>query len=693
LEIVVAKTAGFCFGVSKAVQLVNSLLERADRQIYTLGEIIHNKQLIDRLKLKGVRVINDVSETGKFEGSSEKGCIVIRAHGVTPDVYELIRQKRFDIADATCPYVKKIHNLVREKFNEGYQIIVVGNREHPEVKGISGWCENTAYIINSVKEADELPESDRKTFVVAQTTMTSEKWNAITELLKVKFKNMEKFDTICNATISRQEEAAGIAQTVNCMIVVGDRNSSNTQKLYEICKKHCSNTYKIEIAGELPPLNIKKIKRLGITAGASTPDWIIKEVIEKMEELKSQGNEMSFKEAFEDSLVTLRTGEIVKGKIIGFNNTEVYVDLGFKSDGTIPVEQFSSDPEFKPEECINIGDEVEAFVVRVNDGEGNVLLSKKKADSIRGWAEIENAFKNKLPIKVKVIEDTKGGLVAAYNGNKIFIPASQVGEKYIKDLKEYLNKTIEVRIIELNKNKKKLVASQRVLLTEKKKQMESELWDNIFEGAKYEGIVKSLTNFGAFVDIGGVDGLVHISELSWTKIKHPSEVLEVGDKVEVTVREFDKEKKRISLGYRKEEDNPWFGVEEKYKVGDLVKGKVVRLVPFGAFVELRKGLDGLVHISQISDFRLGKPGDVLKIGQEVEAKVLEVNIESKKISLSIKEVKPINPAVESNTEAETTADEKEEKIPNEHKESMSVTIGEMIGDIEEAVENKSDANT
>lgn len=693
MEIVVAKTAGFCFGVNKAVQLVNNLLERADRQIYTLGAIIHNEQLVDRLKLKGVRVIHDVNEAGKPEGNSEKSCIVIRAHGVTPDVYESIRQKGFTIADATCPYVKKIHTLVKEKFDEGYQIIIVGNREHPEVKGISGWCENTAYIVDSVEEAGELPESDRKTFVVAQTTMIGEKWNAITDLLKIKFKNMEKFDTICNATISRQEEAAKIAQTVDCMIVVGSRNSSNTQKLYEICKNYCSNTYKIEMVGELPPLNIKKIKRLGITAGASTPDWIIKEVIEKMEELKSQENEMSFKEAFEDSLVTLRTGEIVKGKIIGFNNAEVYVDLGFKSDGTIPVEQFSSDPEFKPEECINIGDEVEAFVVRVNDGEGNVLLSKKKVDSIRSWSAMENAFENKLPVKVKVIEDTKGGLIAVYNGNKMFIPASQVGEKYVKDLKEFLNKTIEVRIIELNKNKKKLVASQRVLLTEKKRKMENELWNNITEGAKYEGIVKSLTDFGAFVDIGGVDGLIHISELSWTKIKHPSEVLKVGDKVEVTVLEFDKEKKRISLGYRKEEDNPWTGVEEKYKVGDIVKGKVVRLVPFGAFVELKKGLDGLVHISQISDFRLGKPGDVLKIGQEVEAKVLEVNIESKKISLSIKEVKPINPAVESNAEAETAAGEKGDKIPNEHKESMSVTIGEMIGNLEEAVENKNDADT
>jgi len=681
LEIVVAKTAGFCFGVNKAVQLIYDLIEKTNGQIYTLGPIIHNEQLVERLKSNGVQVLDNIDEIREtFDTTSERH-VVIRTHGVTPDIYESIRKKNLSMADATCPYVKKIHDLVKDKYEEGYQIIIVGDKEHPEVKGVNGWCGNRAYIVDNIEEVDELPGSEKKACAVAQTTITEEKWNSIYRKLKKKFKNLIKFDTICCATSSRQEEAARIAQTVDMMIVVGSKSSSNTQKLYEICLNYCPYTYKIETSGELPPIDIKKIKRIGVTAGASTPDWIIKEVIGKMEELNKQENEMSFKEAFESSLVTLQTGEIVKGRIIGFNNAEVYVDLGFKSDGIISMEEFSDDSEFKPEESLKIGDEIQAFVIRVNDGEGNVLLSKKKVDAMKSWTIVEEAYEKKLPVKVKVIEETNGGLIASTNGIRIFIPASQVGERFVKDLKEYLKQTIEVKIIEFNRNRKKVVGSQRALLTEKRINREGELWGGIEIGRKYTGTVKSLTDFGAFVDIGGVDGLIHVSELSWTKIKHPSEILKVGDKVEVTVLEFDKDKKRISLGYKKDEDNPWSKIEEKYKVGDIVKGKVVRLVPFGAFVELEKGVDGLVHISQISNIRIAKPGDVLEIGQEAEAKIMEINPETKKISLSIKEVNPIDSVVEPKIEAvEQTAQGEEQ--PSEHKENMAVTIGDMVSGLE-----------
>lgn len=674
MEIIVANSAGFCFGVNKAVSLAHELLDSTNVKIYTMGPIIHNEQVVKRLSDRGVKVIDEIEQA---EGLAH---VVIRAHGVAPEVYEKIKNFNLEMTDATCPYVKKIHNLVKEKYEEGCQIIIIGDRYHPEVNGINGWCNNTAYIVNSIHDVDALPENDdKKVCVVAQTTITYEKWQIINDYLKNKFKNIIKFDTICNATSKRQSEAAEIAKIVDMMIVIGSKSSSNTHKLYEICKAYCPETYKIETSGDLPPVNIKKIKKVGITAGASTPDWIIKEVLEKMEELNKQENEMSFKEAFESSLVTLQTGEIVKGKVIGFNNAEVYVDLGFKSDGIIPMEEFADDPDFKPEENLKIGDEVEAFVIRVNDGEGNVLLSKKKVDAMKSWDKIEEAFENKTPLKARVIEVTNGGVIASASGIRIFVPASQISDRYVKDLNEYLKQTVNLRITEFNRSKKRFIGSQRVLLEEEKRRLENELWNSIEVGKKYEGTVKSLTDFGAFVDIGGVDGLIHISELSWGKIKHPSQVLTVGDKVEVTVLEFDRDKRRISLGYRKAEDNPWYKADEKYKVGDVVKGKVVRMVPFGAFVELEKGVDGLVHISQISSVRIAKPEDVLKIGMEVEVKIVDVNIEAKKISLSIKEVNPIDPVREPKEEKGN-----EEDIPTEHKEDMPVTLGDLVGDLEDA---------
>lgn len=676
MEIYVAETAGFCFGVNNAVNTVYKLLEESNKPIYTMGPIIHNEQVVNHLKSQGVKVVD------KVEDLNPPGDVVVRAHGIMPQTYKEIEEKGLHLIDATCPYVKKIHKLVKEKYNEDCQIIIVGDKDHPEIKGINGWCNNSAFIVNDVKEVDMLPPTEKKCCVVAQTTITSEKWESINKKLKNKFKNLIKFDTICGATSRRQREAAEIAKKVDMMLVIGSKSSSNTQKLYEICKAICPETYKIETSGDLPPVDIKKIKKVGITAGASTPDWIIKEVLERMEELNKQGNEMNFKEAFEDSLVTLRSGEIVKGKIIGFNDSEVFVDMGYKSDGIIPMEEFDDDPDFNPGESLKVGDEIDVFIVRVNDGEGNVLLSKRKVDAQKSWSELEEAYRSKTPVKVKVVEVTKGGLIAVAKGTRIFIPASQVSDRYVKDLNEYLKQTLNIRVIEFNKKKRKVVGSQRILIEEEKEKKENEVWNNIEQGKKYTGTVKNLTDFGAFVDIGGVDGLVHVSELSWTKIKHPSEVLKEGDKIEVTVLDFDREKNRISLGYRKPEDNPWVIAGNKYKVGDVVKGKVVRLVPFGVFVELGEGVDGLVHISQISNVRIAKPGDVLKVGQEVEAKIIEMDIEAKKISLSIKEVNPIDPVVPEKEQKDRENNKGE--LPTEHKEDMAVKLGDIVESLKEA---------
>lgn len=669
MHIVVASTAGFCFGVNNAVKIVFDLAEKTDDKIYTLGPIIHNEQVVNKLHEHGIAAI-DLPEQALTPSK-----VVIRAHGVGPDVISKFEAKGIEVVNATCPYVEKIQRLVSEKNNEGYQIVIIGDKEHPEIIGINGWCNNTAFIIDSIEQVELLPNIEKNVCVVAQTTFIREKWKKIIHSLNKRFENVLKFDTICNATDKRQAEAEKISKEVDMVLVIGGEHSSNTNKLFELCKSYCPKTFKIQTASDIPPVDIKKIKKIGITAGASTPDWVIKEVIHNMSELDKQDLEMSFADAFESSLVTLTTGQITKGRIIGYNLNEVYVDLGFKSDGIIPMQEFSDDIDFDPEKSLKVGDEVDVFVVRVNDGEGNVMLSKKKVDAVKGWDVLEEACETKRPIAVKISEKVNGGVIGYSHGVKIFIPASQISDRFIKDLSSFVKQVLQVQIIEINKQKKKVVGSARIIIEKNKEFASSEVWDNIEVGKTYKGQVKSLMDFGAFVDIGGVDGLVHLSELSWNKIKHPSEVVKVEDEITVFVIDFDKEKKRISLGFKKKEDNPWMSAIKKYEVGNIITAKVVRLVPFGAFVEIEQGLDGLVHISQISSVRLGKPGDVLKIGQEVQAKIIELDVEAKKISLSIKEVNPIDPEGAKKEVPEVVAGE---ELPTEHKEDMTNTIADSL---------------
>jgi (E)-4-hydroxy-3-methyl-but-2-enyl pyrophosphate reductase len=666
LEIIVAKHSGFCFGVDKAVKTAFNI--QSDERVFTLGELIHNSQVIEALKEKGIQTIDDIDEL------RENDCVIVRAHGIGKDVYEMLKMRNVRILDATCPYVKRIHEIVKRKQDEGFKIIIVGDPQHPEVIGINGWCEGKALIIADEEDAENLEYSDEKICTVAQTTFRGSKYDAIFETLKKKFAFALKFDTICNATVQRQTEAAELSKVADAMVVVGGRNSSNTRKLYEICQQNCPKTYLIENADELPSLN--NIKTVGITAGASTPDWVIKEVIFHMEDMTNrQEGEIDFSKALEESFTELKNNEVVKGKIIGYNTNDVFVDLGYKADGIIPMEEFIDDPDFDPEKDLLPGTEIEALITKLNDGEGNVALSKKRMDSIRGFEELEDAFKNEQPIDVLTKEVVKGGLVAEYKGIRIFIPASQVSDRYIKDLSPFVGNRIKVRITELA-NRRRIVGSARILIEEEKNKKAEAFWSEVEEGKEYTGTVKSLTKFGAFVDLGGVDGLIHISELSWNKIGDPSEVLKVGDTVTVRVIGVDREKKKISLGYRKAEDNPWYKIEEKYHVGDIVTGIIKRMVPFGAFVEIADGIEGLVHISQISNVRIAKPDEVLSVGQEVEMKVMEVNPEIKKISLSIKEVKPIDPVREGEEELEPA----EEGLPTQHTEELTNTIGDILNE-------------
>lgn len=669
-EIILAKTAGFCFGVDNAVKLAFRTLSENPGNTCVLGEIIHNRQVLERMEQQGVRVVQDPGQLNDGDH------VVIRAQGIGEDIYKELKNRNVIIHDATCPFVKRIHNLVREKHAEGCTIIIVGDRNHPEIIGINGWCGNKAYVVSSTEEVEDLPDFTNYVCVVAQTTMRPEKYNEIYDFIKKKFANTLKFDTICNATEVRQREAREISGTVDIMIVIGGKNSSNTQKLYEICSEKCPLTYKIETVAELPPLDIKNINTIGITAGASTPDWVIKEVIETMEEMMNKHEyEKSFEEAFEESEVnSLRAGEVVKGHIIGYNQNEVFVNLGYKADGTIPMEEFLDDPDFDPERDLKEGDEILVYITKVNDGEGNVSLSKKKVDLMVGMEEIEEAFNEKKPLEAVVKEVVNGGVVANYKGVRVFIPASQIAEHFVKDLNEFLNKKVKFEILEMSKNKRRVVGSRKNVLEKEKAKKLEEFWSTVEVGKEYTGTVKSLTNFGAFVDLGAVDGLIHLSELSWKKINKPSDVLKVGQKVTVRILGFDREKQKVSLGYKKPEDNPWFNIEKKYSVGDVVEGKIIRLVPFGAFVELEEGVEGLVHISQISNVHLAKPDEVLSVGQVVKMKVLEVNPELKKISLSIRDVEPIDPVRNNNDSAEN----QEEEVPTAHVEEMKTTIADII---------------
>ena len=624
MPIKVAKTAGFCFGVKRAVDAVYEAHKNGIK-IATLGDVIHNRQVIEDFESKGIYSFDDVSEI------PDDFTIVIRAHGIGRDIYEKIGDRPY--IDLTCPFVSKIHKIVEKHYNEGYKIIIVGDANHPEVIGINGWCNYEADVIDSESTIIENDYSDSKLCVVAQTTIKKNNFVQIVQILKKTCKSTIEFDTICSATRNRQEEAAELARNSDCMIVIGGLKSSNTKKLYEISKKLCHETYHVETAEQIPQ---KQYYKIGITAGASTPVRIIREVVKAMSE--NLKNEESFAELFEQyDQKTLNNGDIIDGQVVEVRKNEVIVDLGgFKYNGQLAVDQITDDPSLEPSDVVKEGDTIRVYVVGVNDAEGKVVLSRKKLIAMESWNKIKAAYESGEIMEGKIIKSVKGGLVALSDGAQVFIPARQVSEKYVSDLQSLVGTTLTFKLIELDERRKRVVGSARVLLEAERKAKEEAFWADAQEGKHYSGTVKSLTSFGAFVDIGGVDGLVHISELSWNKIKHPSEVCAVGDVMDVYIKEINAETKKISLGFKKLEDNPWTIAQSKVSVGDVITVKIVRMMPFGAFAEIIPSVDGLIHISQIADKRIGKPEDVLSIGQEVEVKVTEANWDEKKISLSIR---------------------------------------------------------
>lgn len=634
MKVEVAKTAGFCPGVKRAVDLVEEAAQSGVLTV-TYGPIIHNHHVVERFAEMGVSQVDSFSEVQP--GTQ----VVIRSHGVARAVYEGLAEREAVIIDATCPYVKRIHNIVSAQEAKGRIPIIIGIRSHPEVEAIAGWCRNPQVFENAEeleKWLSEKPERKNLPLImVSQTTSTEKLWKNCTESIKKLCTNFEIFDTICSATEKRQNEAARLAERCESMIVIGDRNSSNTKRLREICSEVCSHTCLIDSGAELSAADYIGRSSVGITAGASTPQWIIKEVYNIMsDEIKTEATEESFDQLLEQYDKSLNTGDKVTGVVTEITPTEIAVDLGTKHAGYIPYSEVSDDPNVKPEEVFQVGQEIEVYVTRVNDAEGTVALSKKKLDAQKNWEEIETACQEKTVVEGYVSEQNKGGVVARVKGIRVFIPASQTGIPKNGDMGTLVKTNVQLKITEVNRPRKRVVGSIRAVAAEARKAAAEKIWAEIEVGKKYQGVVKSLTSYGAFVDIGGVDGMVHVSELSWSRIKNPAEVVSVGDEIEVYVISFDPEKRKISLGYKTAETNPWTIFTNNYHIGDVCEVKIVKLMTFGAFAEIIPGIDGLIHISQIADRRIGKPEDVLAEGQTADAKIIDIDTERKRISLSIR---------------------------------------------------------
>jgi len=627
-----ARSAGFCYGVRRAVQMAEMAAEEG-RPCVMLGPIIHNRDVIAYLESIGVGLVDTPEEVPP--GTA----VLIRSHGEGRPVHEALARLGRPVIDATCPNVSRIHQIVSRAEEGGRQVLIIGTRTHPEVAAIAGWCrrpvvlEGVAELSNWLETAPE--RRDIPLTMVSQTTSTRFIWDSCVEKAKKECTNLKIFDTICNATCKRQSEAQALAARSDAMVVIGGRESSNTKRLAELCGALCPMVVWIERAAELEPSNLCRKASIGITAGASTPEWIIKEVYDKMSDENIEIEE-SFAEMLEKSIKTLNTGEKVTGVVTGITPTEIYVDLGTKHAGYIPVSELTDDPTAKVEDLVKIGDEIETYVMRVNDQEGVVTLSKKRLDTVKSWDDIEQAREEHTTVEGVVTEENKGGVVVSIKGVRVFVPASQTGLPRETPMSQLLKQHVRLRITEVNRARRRVVGSIRAVEAEERAAKAAEVWANIEENKRYTGTVKSLTSYGAFVDIGGVDGMVHISELSWSRIKHPSEVVSVGDTVEVYVISFDKEKKKISLGMKDRSQNPWEVFTSKYQPGDVANVRVVKLMTFGAFAEVVPGVDGLIHISQIADHRIDKPGDVLSEGQMVDVKIIDIDYDNKKVSLSIR---------------------------------------------------------
>ncbi len=677
---ILARSAGFCFGVERSIRIAREALEKGP--CWSYGELIHNDDIVRELAESGLNVACSVNDVPPGQR------VILRAHGVGREELDAL-SARGEVIDATCPLVERIHSIVRDASESGRTVWIIGDEEHPEVRGIRGWCGSSA-VFSGLDELrrrlDERGEvvGDPVT-VVFQTTSIRETKAPVEELIKKRCTNAQIFDTICGATSKRQEEAVRLSRRCDCMIVIGGEHSANSRHLAELCSRYCGSVRFIAGAAELDTDSLRRYGTIGITAGASVPARIIKEVVKKMcdeikvEEIKAEEaaaetkaeeapaedvanvaaeeaaapaetapegepREKSFDEMLEDSIRTINNGDMVSGYVVSITPTEVTVDLGIKHSGYIPVAEFIGDGSIKIEDVIHVGDLVEACAVRVNDVEGTVMLSKKRLDSIKSWADIERAQADETVVEGKVTEENKGGVVVNVRGIRVFVPASQTDLPRDASMSELVGKTVRLKITELNRGRKRVVGSIRDVARKERRERADQIWNEIEVGKHYNGTVKSMTSYGAFVDIGGIDGMVHVSEISWSRINKPADVLKVGDQIDVYVIGFDKENRKISLGHRDPDQNPWKIFTDTYSVGDVAKVRIVKLMDFGAFAEIVPGVDGLIHISQIANRRIGKPSEVLTVGDVVDVSITNIDNEKKKVSLSIRALSEPAPA-------------------------------------------------
>ena len=667
-EITLAKKAGFCFGVDRAIKLIEKLAAEG-RKVATLGPIIHNSQVIEDLESRGVKVVNSPSEV-------EDGAIlVLRTHGVTQDVLREVEESGCEYIDAVCPFVKKIHKIVLDNSSEDVVTLIAGDENHPEVKGIKSCAKGESYVIGNADEIDELLEkhtslSEKSLIFVAQTTFSIKEWQKSIKKIKLLCTNAKIFDTICSATEERQNEAALLSRSSDAMVIVGGRHSSNTRKLLSVCESNCP-AFLVETASELYGIPLGGYGSIGLTAGASTPAGIIKEVLETMSEIvndnkmieeervldSASAEEFDFAAALEESLNSMNSDQKVVGTVLSVSPTEIQVDIGRKQTGYIPYGEYSNDPNADPKAELKIGDTLNLIIMKTNDQEGVTMLSKKRYDAIAAWDEIVNAEGTDTILEGVVTEIVRGGVIVVANNARLFIPASLATASRNDKLEDLLKKTVKFKVIEVNKQRRRAVGSIRAVLKEERKANEEKFWAEAQEGEVRKGVVKSLMKFGAFVDIGGVDGMIHVSELSWNRIKDPSEVVSVGDEVEVTIKSLNPEKKQIALGYKKLEDNPWEIFKRDYAVGSEAEVEIANFTDFGAFAHIIPGIDGLIHISQIANKHVAKPADVLKIGEKVNVKITDIDEERKRVSLSIRALLPEEEVVAEETPAEETAEE------------------------------------
>lgn len=692
MEILLAEEAGFCFGVKRAIESAMETARNSDVPVYTLGPIIHNPQVVKKLDEKGVKVIDFLDEI-------EEGVVIIRSHGVSPDVINMARERGLTVVDATCPFVKKAQKVAKSLVDEGYQTIIFGDPEHPEVKGIYGSTEGRAYVVNNIDQLHSL-ELGNKIGFVAQTTKSPESYRDLIASIIEKAKEIKVHNTICNTTEIRQRSARELAGKVDLMFVIGGYNSANTKRLVEICLETGTPTYHIETAADINKQWLKNKEKIGITAGASTPEWLIKEVIEAMSEEKkdlqldenitkegvvdgtettentaevnndSPAGENNLNEQMDYSIAELKRGQIVKGTVSQIKEDGVYVDVNYKTDGFIPLRELTYKEFTDPHEVVELNEEIDVVVLTLEDSEGNMILSKKRADYEKAWERIMDAYENNKVIEAEVTKVVKGGLVADV-GLRGFIPASHVDIGFVENLDEYVGKTLRLKVIEVERDKNNVVLSAREVLEEEKEREKEKTLANLEAGQTVKGKITKIVDFGAFVDLGGIEGLLHISEMSWGRSGHPSELFVEGQEIEVKVLSVDKEEERISLGYKQLLPDPWEEFLKKHYEGEVISGTVTKVVDFGAFVEVEKGVEGLIHISQLSHRHVKTPDEVVSEGDQVQVKILNIDEEHKRVGLSIKELQE-KPVVKTPVKPE---------VKKEEESSGGITIRELVGDI------------